>query len=185
MILTGRGEDEALASERAVQDSGLDWTVIRSAWFSQNFSEGAFADMVQDGQITLPAGDALEPFVDLGDIADVAVAALTESGHAGEVYEVTGPRLMTFTEVAADLSRATARDIAYIPVPHEPFLDGVRQSGAPEQVVWLMDYLFGTILDGRNARLADGVQRALGREPKDFADYALNAAAAGAWRKAA
>ena len=185
VLLSGRGENEAQACERIVQSSGLNWTIVRASWFSQNFSEGAFIDMVLKGAITLPAGDQLEPFVDVDDIADVAVAAFTQEGHNGQIYEVTGPRLMTFADVAADLSRATGREIAYVNVPHEAFVSEVANSGAPKDVVWMLDYLFSTVLDGRNAHLTDGVQRALGRAPKDFADYARDAAATGVWKNAA
>ena len=185
VLLSGRGEAEAQASERIVQESGLEWTIIRASWFFQNFSEGAFVDMVQAGQITLSAGDIPEPFVDVDDIAEVAVAAFTEPGHAGEVYEVTGPRMLTFTEVAAELSKATGRDIDYVQVPHEAFVAGVQASGAPKEVVWMLDYLFATVLDGRNAHLTDGIQRALGRPPKDFADYAREVAGTKTWRNVA
>lgn len=181
VILSGRGEEEAQACERIVMDSGVDSTVVRASWFSQNFSEGAFVDMVLAGQITLPAGSVPEPFVDVDDIADVVVAALTEEGHAGEIYEVTGPRLMTLTDVAAALSTATGRDIQYIQIPHEAFIDGLKSSGTPKEVAWLLDYLFTTVLDGRNSYLTDGIQRALGRSPKDFADYARETAATGVW----
>ena len=185
VLLSGRGEAEAQACERIVQDSGIDWTVVRASWFNQNFSEGAFVEMVQAGQLTLPKSDTLEPYVDVDDIADVAVAALTEPGHAGEVYEVTGPRLMSLTDVADEIARASGRDVAYVPVPHEAFVAGVAESGAPDVVVWMMDYLFSTVLDGRNAHLTDGVQRALGRPPRDFADYATAVAATGVWRSVA
>ena len=185
VLLSGRGENEAQACERIVQSSGLNWTIVRASWFNQNFSEGAFIDMVLKGAITLPAGDQLEPFVDVDDIADVAVAAFTQEGHNGQIYELTGPRLMTFADVAADLSRATGREIAYVNVPHEAFVSEVANSGAPKDVVWMLDYLFYTVLDGRNAHLTDGVQRALGRAPKDFADYARDAAATGVWKNAA
>lgn len=183
VLLSGRGEEEAQACERIVQDSGVDWTVVRASWFNQNFSEGAFVEMVQAGQITLPAVDTPEPWIDVDDIADVAVAALTESGHAGEIYEVTGPRMLTLAEVAAEISRASARDIAHIPVPHDAFVAGMAESGAPKDVVWLLDYLFSTVLDGRNAYLTDGVQRALGRPPKDFVDFAAEVAASGLWER--
>lgn len=179
VLLSGRGEAEAQASERIVQASGLAWTIVRASWFYQNFSEGAFVDMVSAGQITLPAGDTPEPFVDVDDIADVAIVALSESGHAGEVYEVTGPRLMTFTDIAVELSKVTNREITYIQVPHDAFVGAVANSGAPKDVVWMLDYLFSTVLDGRNAYLSDGVQRALGRPPRDFAEYARSAS--GAW----
>lgn len=182
VLLSGRGEAEAQACERIVQESGVAWTIVRASWFNQNFSEGAFLDMVLAGQITLPAGDIPEPFVDVDDIAEVAVAALTEPGHAGEVYEVTGPRLMTFADIATELSQATGREIEYIPVPHDAFVAGVKESGAPQEVVWMLDYLFNTVLDGRNAHLTDGIQRALGRPPKDFAEYAKGVAATGLWR---
>lgn len=185
VLLSGRGEAEAQACERIVQQSGVDWTVVRSAWFNQNFSEGAFADMVQAGAITLPAGDVREPFADVDDISDIIVAALSEPGHAGELYEVTGPRLMTFAEATEELSRALGRDIEYVQIPHAAFMSGIEESGAPREVAWLLDYLFSTVLDGRNETLTDGVERALGRAPKDFADYARAAVASGAWRSAA
>lgn len=182
VILSGRGEPEAQACEKIVQNSGLEWTVVRASWFNQNFSEGAFIDMVLSGAITLPAGDQLEPFVDADDIADVVFAAVTQDYHNGKVYEVTGPRLMSIADVAADLSRATGREIAYVNVPHDGFVAEVENSGAPKEVVWMLDYLFATVLDGRNAHLTDGVQRALGRPPKDFADYAREVAATGVWK---
>lgn len=185
VILSGRGESEAQACERIVQNSGIDWTVVRASWFNQNFSEGAFIDMVNDGVIALPAGDVPEPFVDVNDIAEVAVTALTEPGHAGEIYEVTGPRSMTFADIAKDLSEATGKQVVYHPLTHDEFVKGVRDSGAPESVVWMMDYLFSTVLDGRNSNLCDGVQRALGRDPKDFREYAMEVAKSGAWRVAA
>ena len=141
--------------------------------------------MVQAGQITLPAADTPEPFVDVGDIADVAVAALTEQGHSGEVYEVTGPRLLSFADAATEISRASGRNVAYVQVPHDAFVAGAVESGAPKDVVWMLDYLFATVLDGRNACLTDGVQRALGRAPRDFSEYAREIAATDLWRTVA
>ena len=185
VLLSGRGEEEAQACERIVQASGIDWTIVRASWFNQNFSEGAFIDMVLNGAITLPAGDTPEPFVDVDDIADVVVAALTQDHHSGQVYEVTGPRLLTLADVAAELSRATGREITYVDVPHEGFMAEIEASGAPKDVAWMLDYLFSTVLDGRNASLTDGVARALGRPPKDFADYARDVARSGVWEQAA
>ena len=185
VLLSGRGEEEAQACEQIVINSGLEWTVVRASWFFQNFSEGAFIDMVLAGQLTLPAGDTLEPFVDVDDISEVATVALTRDGHDGQVYEVTGPRLMSFSDIATDLSAATGRDISYIDVPHNAFVNEVKASGAPQDVVWMLDYLFATVLDGRNSTLTDGVQRALGREPRDFRDFASEIARTGRWRVAA
>ena len=181
VLLSGRGEEEAQQCELIIQRADIEWTVVRCSWFCQNFSEGAFLDMVLAGEIALPAGEVGEPFVDADDIADVAVAALTEDGHAGEVYELTGPRLLTFAEAVDEIARATGREIRYVQIPPEAFAAGVAEAGLPEDIAWLLDYLFATVLDGRNASLGDGVQKALGREPRDFADYARETAASGIW----
>jgi uncharacterized protein YbjT (DUF2867 family) len=185
VLLSGRGEEEAQLCERIVQDAGVEWTVVRASWFNQNFSEGEFLGMVLDGAITLPAADIPEPFVDVNDIADVAAAALTEDGHNGEIYEVTGPRMLTFTEVAQEISRAAGREVQFVQIPKDAFTGAIAESGAPEEIAWLLNYLFDTVLDGRNAYVCDGVQRALGREPSDFSDYARRIAASGIWKVAA
>jgi len=184
VLLSGRGEEEAQLCEGIVQNSGVEWTVVRSSWFNQNFSEGEFLSMVLDGTITLPTGDVPEPFVDADDIADVAVAALTLDGHSGEIYEVTGPRMLTFTDVAQEISRAANREIQYIQIPKDNFATGIAESGAPKEIAWLLNYLFDTVLDGRNAYVCDGVQRALGRQPTDFAEYARRIVDSGIWGEA-
>lgn len=181
VLLSGRGEEEAQLCERIVQGAGVEWTIVRASWFNQNFSEGEFLGMVLDGAITLPAADIPEPFVDVNDIADVAVAALTEDGHTGAIYEVTGPRLLTFTDVAHELTRAAGRKIQFVQTPKESFAAAIADSGAPQEIAWLLNYLFDRVLDGRNAHLSDGVQRALGREPIDFSEYARRTAACGVW----
>ena len=181
VVLSGRGEEAAQECERIVQDSGLEWTVVRASWFMQNFTEGPFLDLVLSGAIALPITDVQEPFIDIDDIADVATEALIDSRHHGQVYEVTGPRLMTFSQVAAELSEAIGREIPFVPITIEAFQEGMAQAGVPEDYRDLLQYLFTEVLDGRNASLAAGVQRALGREPKDFRGYAQAAAAANAW----
>jgi uncharacterized protein YbjT (DUF2867 family) len=181
VLLAGRGEEEGERGEQAVRDSGAELTVLRSTWFAQNFSEDYWRDEVLRGEVALPAGEAPEPFVDADDIADVAVAALTQDGHVGQVYELTGPRLLTFAEAVEEIARATSRKIRYVPVSIDEFAASAAEQGVPGEFVDLLRYLFGEVLDGRNARLADGVQRALGREPRDFREYARDAAASGAW----
>ena len=181
VLLSGRGEEEAQACERIIQETDVEWTVVRASWFMQNFSEGEFAGMILDGAITLPAADIPEPFIDINDIADVAVAALTEDGHTHEIYEVTGPRLMTFTELAGEISAAAGRTVPFVQIPAEAFAGAIAESGAPADVAWLLNYLFETVLDGRNAYLGDGVQRALGREPADFSEFAKRIAERGVW----
>jgi uncharacterized protein YbjT (DUF2867 family) len=180
VLLAGRGEPEAEEAEAAVRASGADLTIVRSTWFAQNFSEDYIVDGVRSGEVALPAGDVPEPFVDADDIADVAVAALTDDRHIGELYELTGPRLLTFAEAVEEIADATGRDISYLPVSIDEFA-GAAYQDLPGEFVELLTYLFGEVLDGRNAHLADGVQRALGREPRDFRDYARDAAATGVW----
>jgi uncharacterized protein YbjT (DUF2867 family) len=184
VLLSGRGEEEAQRSEDALHRSGAAWTVVRSSWFSQNFSEGHFREPLRGGELALPAGDVGEPFVDADDIADVAVAALTEDGHEGEVYELTGPRLLTFEQAVGEIAAAAGRELRCVPIPLDDFAAALAAEGVPDDEAGLLRYLFGEVLDGRNARIADGVERALGRPPRDFADYARAAAASGAWTPA-
>jgi uncharacterized protein YbjT (DUF2867 family) len=179
--LSGRGEAEAEHAAQAVRDTGADVTTLRSTWFSQNFSESYFLDGLLAGELALPAANTPEPFVDADDISDVAIAALTDDRHVGEVYELTGPRLLTFSDAVGEIAQATGRDIRYVPVSIEDFAASLDKQGVPGEWIKLLSYLFQEVLDGRNAHLADGVQRALGREPKDFADYARDSAATGVW----
>jgi uncharacterized protein YbjT (DUF2867 family) len=181
VLLSGRGEEEALRAEDVVCSAGVDWTIIRASWFAQNFSEHFLLQPVLDGVIALPAGDVAEPFVDVDDIADIAAAALTEPGHAGEVYEVTGPRLLTFADVADELTRATGRRVSYVSVTPDEYAAAAVDQGVPAEEAGPLAELFSRVLDGRNAHLADGVPRALGRPPRDFADYAAATAATGVW----
>ena len=182
--LSGRGEAEAERAEQAVRDTGAEVTTLRSTWFSQNFSESYFLDGLLAGELALPAGNTPEPFVDADDIADVAVAALTEDGHVGEVYELTGPRLLTFADAVGEIAQATGREIRYVPASIEDFAAGLEEQAVPGEWIELLLYLFQEVLDGRNAHRADGVERALGREPRDFADYARTTAATGVWNPA-
>ena len=181
VLLSGRGEEEAQRAEQALAESGADWTIVRCSWFSQNFSESYMLEPVLAGERVLPAGDVPEPFVDADDIAEVAVAALTQDGHSGRLYELTGPRLLTFADAVAEIARASGREIRFVPVTIEEYAGALAQDGVPDDVVWLLRYLFTEVLDGRNASVADGVELALGRPPRDFADYARRTAAAGVW----
>lgn len=177
VLLAGRGEPAAEAAEDAVRAAGAQWTVVRASFFAQNFSEDFFRPAVLAGEIVLPVGDAAEPFVDAGDIAEVAVAALTDDRHAGQTYDVTGPRLLTFAEVAAELSTAVGRKVRFVPVNRAEYVESLRAGGLPEEFAELFDL----VTDGRNAHLGDGVRRVLGRPARDFAEFARAAAADGAW----
>ncbi len=180
VLLSGRGEHHARLGEEVVRNSGMDYTLIRAAWFAQNFSEGYLRDPVLHGAVAMPGGDVKEPIIDVDDIADVAVAALTEEGHRGELYEVTGPRLMTFAEMAAELSNVAGRPVRHVPITFDEFHDGMVQIGG-EFIADVFTGIARETLDGRNAFVADGVQRALGREPRDFSTFASDGASNGAW----
>jgi uncharacterized protein YbjT (DUF2867 family) len=181
VLLSGRREEEAQLCEDVVMKTGVEWTIVRASWFCQNFSEGSFLEPVLAGHVALPAGDVGEPFIDVDDIADVAVAALTQRDHNGKLYEVTGPRLLTFKEAIDEIARATGKPIRFERVPMETYASILTEYGLPEDVVNLITYLFTEVLDGRNAEVMDGVQQALGRRPTDFNEYVRKAAASGVW----
>lgn len=181
VLLSGRGEEEAQRAEQVLQDSGADWTIVRAGWFAQNFNENFLVNGVLAGQVVLPASTTKEPFVDADDIADVVVEALMDDRHIGQLYEVTGPRLMTFADAVGEIADACGRDIQFVEVSAEEYKALLEKHQLPDDFVWLIMYLFTTVLDGRNEHLNDGVQRALGRAPKDFGAYAREVAATGAW----
>ncbi len=184
VLLSGRGEHHARLGEEVVRSSGVDFTIVRAAWFAQNFSEGYLRDPVLAGVLPMPGGDIAEPIIDIDDIADVVFAVLTEDGHKGELYEVTGPRLMSFADMADELSRATGREIRHIPISFEEFQANIAQAGGPF-VADVFTAIARETLDGRNAHTTGGVMRALGRGPRDFRDFARDAAQTGAWTSAA
>jgi uncharacterized protein YbjT (DUF2867 family) len=181
VLLSGRGEPGAQRAEAALQQSGVPWTVVRASWFDQNFSEGNLLDGVLAGEIALPAGVVPEPFIDADDIAEVVVTALTDRRHAGKLYEVTGPRALTFAQAVAEISGAAGRPIHYRQIGSEEFADGMRPH-VPEEYIALLLELFTVVLDGRNSDVMHGVEQALGRPARDFADYISRTAATGVWR---
>ena len=181
VLLSGRGEQEAEAAERLVQDAPPSWTILRCSWFAQNFSEAFLLDPVLGGEVALPADTVTEPFVDCDDIAEVATEALLDDRHAGHLYELTGPRLMTFSDAIGEIARAAKRPIRFTSIPLEEFTTGLASAGLSPDEVSLVSYLFATVLDGRNSSLGNGTERALGRPPRDFADYARETAKTGIW----
>jgi uncharacterized protein YbjT (DUF2867 family) len=181
VLLSGRGEPEAEAAERLVQDGPLPWTIVRCSWFAQNFSEAFLLDPVLGGEVALPVDGVTEPFVDCDDIAEVGTEALLDDRHAGQVYELTGPRLLTFGDAIGEIARAASRPIRFTAIPLEEFTAGLAAAGLSPDEVSLVSYLFATVLDGRNSSLSNGVERALGRPPRDFADYARETAKTGIW----
>ncbi|MDT9691352.1 NAD(P)H-binding protein [Streptomyces sp. P9(2023)] len=182
-LLSGRGEPEAVRAEEALRESlrasGAELTVVRASFFAQNFTEGALAEGVAAGTLAFPAGGTAEPFIHADDLADVIVETLAQDGHAGLVHEVTGPRLLTFTEVAAELSAASGVAVTYVPMSEGEYASLLQEFGLPAPDAQWLSALFAMLLDGHNASVTDGVKRVLGRAPRDFTEFAAEA-----WRTA-
>ena len=181
VLLSGRGEQKAQVCEQIIINSGLDYTIVRCSWFNQNFSESYFLDPILAGYVALPQAEALEPFLDADDIADVVVEALLDAKHNKQIYELTGPRLMNFKQVIAEISKQTDRDIVFQSLTISEYTDMLRSYQVPEDYLWLVNYLFTEVLDGRNSSITHDVEKVLGRKAKDFTDFAADAAAAGIW----
>lgn len=181
VILSGRGEEEAQRCEEIVMSSGIDWTVVRCDWFNQNFSESFFMEPILAGHVAVPRAETRVPYVDVDDIADVVATSLTEEGNAGKVHELTGPDLLTFSDVLKEISEATGREIQLLPIGLEEYAAMLEEHGIREDYRWLINYLFTNVLDGRNSSTTDGIEQVLGRKPKSFAQYARETAATGVW----
>ncbi|HSR19065.1 MAG TPA: NAD(P)H-binding protein, partial [Ignavibacteriaceae bacterium] len=181
VLLSGRGEEEAQKCEQIIIDSGIDWTILRASWFNQNFSENYLLEPILAGYVALPAGKVGEPFIDADDIADAAAAALTEEGHSNKLYEITGPRLLTFEEAISEISKATGRQIIFKHLTIEEYAQMLKEYNVPDDFIELITYLFREVLDGRNESVTNGIQQALGHKPKDFSDFAKETADSGVW----
>jgi uncharacterized protein YbjT (DUF2867 family) len=180
VLLSGRGEDGARRAEAAFIGAGADWTILRSAFFFQNFSEAFWAEEIAGGSLTMVESSVGEPFVDADDIADVAVATLLQPAHIGRIHELTGPRLITFSALAAEISDVTGRPVTYRELPVHDYVAALVSAGLGEEEAAGLAHLFAQALDGRNANLESGVRDVLGREPRDFRAFADAALAADA-----
>lgn len=191
VLLSGRGVGSPgrefavyqgqLELEHAVQASGADWTIVRPAWFAQGFSEDFFYDYVLAGEIRLSAGDGAEPWIDTNDVGDVMTAALLDERHTGQIYSLSGPRTLTMTEVAAELSAATGRPIKYVDLEPEEHVAEMVGFGLTLEDAESVRDLFAVIRNHRSESISDGVQQVLGREPRDFSDWARETAKTGVW----
>ncbi|MFF8394060.1 NmrA family transcriptional regulator [Streptomyces sp. NPDC016172] len=184
VLLSARGEDQALPTEEALHASEAEWTVVRAAWFAQNFSEGPLvAELRERGELVFPADEVREPFLDVRDIADVVVSVLTSGDrYAGRTLTLSGGRLLTFGEAVAEIAEATGRPLTYRAVSTREYGEALVGFGVPPEEVASMTEIFDTLLDGRNAHLSDGVREVLGRTPRDFGDFVREEAAAGTWK---
>ncbi|MCU7840955.1 MAG: NmrA family NAD(P)-binding protein [Candidatus Thiodiazotropha sp. (ex Troendleina suluensis)] len=181
VLLSGRGEAGAQRVEEVLKSSGISWNIVRASWFYQNFSESFMLEDILAGELVLPAEETLEPFIDADDIADVAVAALTDPGHRNKLFEVTGPRALTFAQCMREISEALGRPVKYSTVPIDVYIDTLREQGVPETMQWLLRELFTVVFDGRNSQVMSGVEEALGRPATDFKAYVQKSIESGVW----
>lgn len=181
VLLSGRGETEAQHCEEIVMRSGIAWTIVRASWFMQNFSESFILDSILAGQVILPVIHAKEPFVDADDIADVVVASLLDEKHSGKVYELTGPELLTYSDAVAAIAQKTGRQIGYQEISMEEYIAMMKQYQVPEDIIWLISYLFTEVLDGRNESVTHDIESVLKRKATSFTEYIEKTALSGAW----
>jgi uncharacterized protein YbjT (DUF2867 family) len=181
VLLSGRGEKEAQFCEEIVKSAAKNWTIIRASWFNQNFSESFFLDPILAGIVALPRAEALEPFTDADDIADVVTAALLEDKHNGQTYELTGPRLLTFQQAVNEIAEASGRNITFQGLSLEEYNQLLQEYQVPEDHIWLINYLFEQVLDGRNSSITSDIENILGRKAKDFSVYAKETAKTEIW----
>ncbi|MGY6647956.1 NmrA family NAD(P)-binding protein [Wenyingzhuangia sp. IMCC45574] len=182
ILLSGKGEKEAQLCEQVLIHSGLDYTIVRASWFMQNFSESFFLDALQVGQVALPKPEAKVPYVNADDIAAVVVEALLDDKHNGQLYELTGSRLLTFEDVVNEINLTTGREIQFTAIPHEEYIAMLKEFNVPAEYIWLIDYLFTNVLDAEgNNEISNDIENVLGRKPIDFSDFVKETAKTGVW----
>ena len=136
------------------------------------------------GELVLPAGDTLEPFIDVDDIADVAVAALTRPELKNKLFEVTGPQALSFAQCVAEISLALGRPVKYTQVPVDNYIFALREQGVAQEMQWLLHELFTVVFDGRNSHPMHGVEEVLRRPATDFKTYVQKTIGSGVWNAA-
>ncbi len=181
VLLSGRGEKEAQVCEQIVMDTAREWTIVRASWFNQNFSESVFLEPILAGHVALPRAETLEPFTDADDIAEVVVQTLLDNKHNGKIYDLTGPRLLSIPEAIEEISKACGRNIQFQSLTLEENVELLKRYQLPEDHIWLVNYLFSEVLDGRNAYVTHDIEKVLGRKATDFSEYANSTAATGVW----
>lgn len=185
VLLSGKGEVEAEACEAIVKNSGVDYTIVRASWFNQNWSESFFLDPILSGEVALPMSNVLIPFVDANDIAEVAATVLLDNNYNGKTIEVTGPELITFKDIIHTISTVTNRNLSFHEITLQQYIEGMRQMQLPEDVIWLIEYLFSNVLTNpNNQKISNDIEQVLGRKARTFLEYAKETADTEVWNTA-
>ncbi|MET0268609.1 MAG: NmrA family NAD(P)-binding protein [Duganella sp.] len=169
------------AAEAHIVNAGLGLTSLRLRWFFQNFSEDFLLDPVRSGTLRLPAGDGKEAFVDADDIADVAVAALTDDRHLGRHYDLTGPRALSFADVAQEISNGANHPLSYVAVDADTYIAEQVAQHVPEEWASSLAALYQDIASGKLAQVSGDIETVLGKPARDFSAF-VTAAKSGVWR---
>jgi len=184
VLLSGKGEREAELCEQVIIHSGINYTIVRASWFNQNFSESFFLEPILEGFVALPQAEVKVPYVDTDDIADVAIEALLDDKHNGEIYQLTGQRSLTFKEATQEIAVATGRDISFVSISLPAYTNAMKQQGVPADFIWLIEYLFSEVLGNpNNSEITNDIEKVLGRKPKDFLEYVKETAVTGIWNQ--
>lgn len=182
VLLSGKGEKEAELCEQVIINSGIDYTIVRASWFNQNFSESFFLPAILSGDVALPMAQAKVPYVDTDDIAAVVAKVLLDAEHNGQIYELTGPRLLNFQQVMEEIAVASGRSISFTPISLPAYISMLEDLRVEKDFIWLIQYLFTEVLlEPKNAVLSADIRKLLGRSPKDFRQFAREQAALGTW----
>jgi uncharacterized protein YbjT (DUF2867 family) len=191
VLLSGRGVggsgrdfavyDGQFELECVIRASGLDWTIVQPAWFAQGFSEDFLRYDVLAGEIRLSAGTGGEAWIDTNDVGDVMTTALLDDSYVGQVLAISGPRVLTMTEIADELTAATGRPIKYVDLDPARHVAELLEHGLPQEDADAVRDLFTVIRNHRSEYVSDGVERVLGRPPRDFTVWARETATTGVW----
>jgi uncharacterized protein YbjT (DUF2867 family) len=163
-------------AERYLEASGLGWTHLRPSFFLQNLL--GMAGMVKGGTLYVPAGDGRAPFVDASDIAAVAARALSEDGHEGKVYDITGPAAVSYADIAAAFSAVLGKPVAYVDVPLEAATASMVQAGMEPWRAEAINELNVALKQGRLEGVTDVVKRVGHKDPVTLEQFVRTHAAA-------
>jgi uncharacterized protein YbjT (DUF2867 family) len=164
------------ASEEYIRASGLDWTMIKPNFFMQNLLTSAPTIKAQR-KFFLPMGNGTTGMADTRDIGAVCAEALTGEGHAGQSYEITGPEVLTFYDVAERFSEVLGEKVEYVAIPMEAFSEKLGQILPP----WHQNavcQLFGEIAAGGLNYTTSTFKELIGRDPISLRQFIENNAAA-------
>lgn len=163
--------------EKAIESSGIAWTFLRPNGFMQNVVTYMGETIKAVGAFYTAVGDAKMSHIDVRDIAGVAVKALTERGHEGKAYTLSGPEALTYAEMASELSQVLGRSVRHISLSPADLKSGFLAAGIPEETAeWLLD-LDRYYREGHASRITDDIRQVTGRDPRRFAQYARDFAA--------